>query len=494
MRVYIPLFLILITSGLTGQSINDVLRYSQLQYNSTARYAGVAGAFGALGADLSSASVNPAGIAEFRKSEFVIGLGAGLGSNTATLSGNSTDDSSTGFKLSHLGVVITSNPLNFDTKTFNIAIGINNLVSFNDQISYGAFNSGTRVERWLELANGSRIDELGAFEAGLAYDAEAILVNDDEITYRSDFDLDFNAEVDRSETIERKGGINEIYLAVASNKKNKFSWGLGLGIPIINFTETKIYREEDSANNVDFFNNLLWEESLSITGAGVNLKGGIIYKFTPQVRFGASIQSPTLYTIMDDYNTDVTYGFNFDNVDQSRTAGTNFTEPFEYQLSTPWRTSAGLSYIYKFGEVLGFISGDVEYVNYKSGSIDLAANSNNPEDQLNSDDINRQLDNETTSVLNYRVGAELAYKYIRLRGGAALTTGPWIDADRIDNGINFSGGIGYRGDKFYVDASYTIRPSTSRYEPYQLVADQFEQKVSIDSNSSFVNLTFGSKF
>ena len=495
MRLYLLFISLFITSLVTAQSINDVLRYSQYQYNSTARSSAVAGAFGSLGADISVASINPAGIAEFRKSEFTIGIGGVLNSTDGTLSGNRVNRPQEVIKLTNVGAVFVSNPPNFDTKTFNIAVGVNNIATFNNLISYSAFNSGTRVERWLELANGNRIDELGNFEAGPAYDAEAILANDDDVTYRSDFDLDFNAQVQRSETIERSGGINEIYVAVASNKKNKFSWGIGVGIPIVSFNETKTYTEEDTDNQIEFFNSLAWDESLKITGAGINIKAGIIYKLSPQLRLGAAIHSPTIYTIQDDYNTNVTYNFNFDGVDQSRLGSSpDFTESFEYQLTTPWRANGGLSYLYKAGDLLGFISGDVEYVNYSAGSIDLASNSNDPNDQFNSDDINNELNTAATSVLNYRIGTELAYQKFRIRGGVSLTTGPWVDESKLNEGLGFSGGLGYRANNYYVDVSYTLRPSTSKYTPYNLVLEEFEHNVAIDRNQGFANLTVGTKF
>jgi len=46
----IPCFFFL---SLLGQNEEDALRYSYLQFGGTARYIGVGGAFGALGADLS---------------------------------------------------------------------------------------------------------------------------------------------------------------------------------------------------------------------------------------------------------------------------------------------------------------------------------------------------------------------------------------------------------------------------------------------------------
>src|SRR5215204_5430306 len=58
-----------------SQNEVDALRYSQVMTGSTARSLSMGGAFGALGADFSSLSTNPAGLGVYRKSEFTFSLG-----------------------------------------------------------------------------------------------------------------------------------------------------------------------------------------------------------------------------------------------------------------------------------------------------------------------------------------------------------------------------------------------------------------------------------
>lgn len=53
-----------------AQNEEDVLRYSQIEFSGTARYVGLGGAYGAIGADFSSLSSNPAGIGVYKRSEF----------------------------------------------------------------------------------------------------------------------------------------------------------------------------------------------------------------------------------------------------------------------------------------------------------------------------------------------------------------------------------------------------------------------------------------
>ncbi len=69
----------LIISGLTfslshSQEVSDAVRYAQDNLTGTARFRAMSGAFGAVGGDLSSLSVNPAGAAIFSNNQFGITL------------------------------------------------------------------------------------------------------------------------------------------------------------------------------------------------------------------------------------------------------------------------------------------------------------------------------------------------------------------------------------------------------------------------------------
>ena len=64
---------LLVVVGLThAQTIDDVLRYSLEDIKGTARFHSMAGAFGALGGDLSALNVNPAGSSVFSEDQFSI--------------------------------------------------------------------------------------------------------------------------------------------------------------------------------------------------------------------------------------------------------------------------------------------------------------------------------------------------------------------------------------------------------------------------------------
>ena len=63
-RLSIIMFSLLVTFILNAQNETDALRYSQIFPAGSARFAGLGGAFGAIGADFSTLSFNPAGYME----------------------------------------------------------------------------------------------------------------------------------------------------------------------------------------------------------------------------------------------------------------------------------------------------------------------------------------------------------------------------------------------------------------------------------------------
>ena len=71
------------TLVLRGQNETDALRYSLTEPFGTARASGMASAFGALGGDFTSLSINPAGIGVYRRSEMALTFGiSGYNTNT----------------------------------------------------------------------------------------------------------------------------------------------------------------------------------------------------------------------------------------------------------------------------------------------------------------------------------------------------------------------------------------------------------------------------
>lgn len=95
---FLPQFLI-------AQNDVDLLRYSTVNFGSTARSLSMGGAFGAVGADFSAFSNNPAGIAIYRKSEFSISPVVNSRAISSNFLGKTSNFSKSPFGLGNLGIV-----------------------------------------------------------------------------------------------------------------------------------------------------------------------------------------------------------------------------------------------------------------------------------------------------------------------------------------------------------------------------------------------------
>ncbi|MDR3180388.1 MAG: hypothetical protein LBT61_00465, partial [Prevotellaceae bacterium] len=92
-------------SAATAQGAWDGLILSQTQYEGTARFTAMGGAFAALGGDFTTLSINPAGIGIYRNSELTFSLALNHGNTDANYLGNTVNDSYTKLSVNNLGVV-----------------------------------------------------------------------------------------------------------------------------------------------------------------------------------------------------------------------------------------------------------------------------------------------------------------------------------------------------------------------------------------------------
>ena len=132
------LFYLLYMPFTTSQNISDVVRYSWYQRMNTARVAGVGDAFGALGGDFGSIQINPAGIADFRISEFTFTPNISIADSEAYLQIDPARSNTTYSKLllNQLGIVLASNQSRGKWTTSNFAMGFSRLADFNRNIYF----------------------------------------------------------------------------------------------------------------------------------------------------------------------------------------------------------------------------------------------------------------------------------------------------------------------------------------------------------------------
>ena len=86
-----------------GQNHIEALRYSQQFYSVTAKSDAMGNALSAVGADMSALTINPAGIAVFKKSQFTFTPNFILSNTEGTFSDNIRNESKLGFNISNIG-------------------------------------------------------------------------------------------------------------------------------------------------------------------------------------------------------------------------------------------------------------------------------------------------------------------------------------------------------------------------------------------------------
>ncbi len=482
----IAAYTLIIGTPLQAQNASDALRYANYNDLLTARNAGFGGAMSALGADFSTVTSNPAGLAWYRRSVLQVSPVISSIKTTSKLTnekenaafGETTND----FSLGSLGIVAANYRPSRKLKTFNFGVGINSLNGFDEKFYYEGHSKGSIVNRFLEQANDVGLTQ---FESQLAYDADALLFSEANNLYSSDFDNAPEALTLKEQTVNTSGGLNEFDLSLAFNVDEKLLVGITLGLTSVDYQEDKQYKETDDGDgktgSVPIFDALTYNESLNTTGGGANLKMGVIYRVNQTIRMGIAFHSPTSLTLTDKYNADMVYDYTIDSKEYEGSA-VSPDGSFSYELKTPWRL------IGSAGAVLGksgAIGIELEYENYASSSF----NYNGYIDEEN--EVNKAIKDELSTALGVNLGGELALNDFRLRAGVQAKQSPLQGDNTFSTG--FSVGAGFRWESFYVDAAYRKATQKQSYLPYKTTSP-YPQLVDKDVFSGNVYLTLGFRF
>lgn len=466
--------IVLVYSMSNAQSASDVLRFSAVQNSSTARSLGVGNSMSVLGGDFSAISINPAGLAGFRSSDLTVSFGYSSHNSNAKVNLQgllNSEQPANKVTFNNVGLVLASQPYNENSnwKTTNFAVGLNKLANFNRNIYYQADLPGSIVTRFKNLANAGQFD---AFGNELAIETFAMEYSDTKKTYLTDFDAPANASapISRSQSIQTSGYVNELVFAYAGNYKEKLSIGATVGVPFAQYEVTNSYNEVNKNVTDKFpFKSLNFTDSYILDGTGINLKIGAIYRPIKLLRVGLAIHTPTVYSFSDNRTAKMSYDYNYQNSNgQSVNSNETATSPnglVKYNLTTPWK------FIGSSGVVIGrngFITAEVEYVDYQSGRLsftqtDSTSAAQQQELKQFENEINADVNATLKPALNFRLGGEFAYDVFRLRAGINI-----LGATQQTNGATqvYTAGAGIRGKSMFFDLGYSYLKQSFGYQPY----------------------------
>jgi hypothetical protein len=485
--------IVALTQNSFAQYSQDAIRFSQTFNGSTSRIKAIGNAGTAIGGDLSSISGNPAGLGFFTRSEFSVTPEYDNIKTKATYFNQTTSATKNTGNLNNAALVLynqLTKPHGADKNkgwlSVNYGVAFSRTSNFNQNIHYTGTNNNNSINNYYAdqanqfgLSDGSLTDQAYTQKLIDLYDLHT---NPATSEYRS------NAfpGVAQETFINRTGGQSAVDFSVGANYSNKLYIGLGLSFTDINYNSFSTFYEDGSlsvlegtpATPVTHPYTSAYAQNQATTGTGFNARLGVIYKPVEALRLAATFTSPTFYNVNDSYNEGIATSIN----NAATTSQNTGDYSLNYNFRTPMKIAGGAAVFIKN---FGFITGDVEYVDYSTTHI-----SSNDDYDANYRD-NGDIKNLYKSAINAHFGAEARLNsFFMLRGGYGIQG----DA-RKENGSDIktaSGGIGLRFGQYYIDATYAHSSGTQTIFPYEIGTASPSAMLKNTANNAY--LTLGYRF
>ncbi len=451
MRAYIFTTIFTIVFGIAlGQDFTVLEHLATEEEAVTARSMGLAGAFGAVGADFSNATSNPAGMAFFRKIE--IGLGLGLRTSdvlSSYLNQNSSGDY-TAIQFNNLGLNYSRQQTEWigdslavkktGLVSWSIAIGMNNKADLHERIRLNGFNqSNTLATSYMQSANQFAYSDLNSLDV---YESQAYQVgildtvsHGNYYGYTSDYS---SGQLQQSGEVNRNGQRRDYFLSGGLNYSNKLYLGATIDVVSLGFEEQRYWKETDVSNVYNTMDYIDVLDDKQYKGIGGILSVGGIYRFSDYFRMGAHIKTSS--------SLDMKQWTSINTMLKNNTWNQQDAEyTHHYYLEIPFRT--GLQMVASHPQY-GLLSLEGDFINYANSQVnyyeDEYGDLDTEEDQFKQD-----VKTYYKGTFNFRGGVEArVLKDFRLRGGLGYYGSPWRN-EEDELGADYSKltmalGLGYR--------------------------------------------------
>ena len=480
---------LLLSSFIYAQIPEDVLRFSNYSQNGTARAMAIGGAMGSLGGDITALFVNPAGMGNYKTGEFVFTPGFLMNNNKNNFRNTESKNKQNSFGLGPIGFVFGGASRYAPTTSHAFSLAFTQTANFNNSTQYNGLNNlSSYSEQWAEQIgkSGQTLDGVlndpryafGAAPALYTYLVDTFRVNGGvQVRSLAENILDAGQALKQQYSLETKGGKYEVALGYAVNKNDKFLFGFSVGFPIINFTSSTKFTESDtSSNTMNRFNSFTYTDDYTTKGAGVNAKLGIIYKPTEHIRLGFAVHTPSyMVSLTDTRSTSLNANTeNYEGIHNvtSSTFTNNQPGQSKYSMLTPLKVMVSGSYVFREIENVkkqkGFLTADIEYVNYKGSSFYSANEAPTQDEKTSYIQLNNVIKDQYKGNFNFRLGGELKFNTIMTRLGFAYYTNPYKNTEIKSNKMLLSGGLGYRNKGFFIDLTYVHAINKDVSFPYRL--------------------------
>lgn len=515
-----------------AQTSYDIARYGYGELNGTARYVGMGGAMGALGADISTIGTNPAGLGLFR-SNWLSGTFGGLHtSQSSTFEGTTLKVGQTKASIDQLGFVYTNHlgnraPLRFWNFGFNYTKRSNlnqlfeaggimpNGLSQTMQMASMINDAGPEAVVNVELVHYLTPNEVdNIYNYGLSgypnlpnpYSGEAnspygypylgvlgvrnelVVVpanrtpNVDNDTYNNTpMEMKGWSASDNHFASRQRGGVHQFDFNTSFNLSDRFYGGLTIGLYDVDFSRTSTYTET-IFSGADRGSYTIYNTHAT-QGSGVDLKLGAIYRPIEDspFRIGVAVHTPTWFNLTDRYETAIeshlTYsnGGHFD-ANESTYDMTGGETQTDYFITTPWTFDLSLGTV--FGNRLAV---GAEYMYADFGTSRLRYSDYSPMVYQN------QYTQDLKGVHTLKLGLEaLVVEGVSLRAGynytsplQAPTANKYLSFNDTRTDTEFmnlegrhtiTAGLGYRSGRYFVDLAYKLDSQKARFYAFNAEA------------------------
>lgn len=507
-----------------GMMTGDMYELSQVNFGfGTARSMAMAGAFTSLGGDVSSMGINPAGLGMYRSNDFSISPMMGFqrsSSNASSWGDNGWDR----FAMSNVGFVFNVVESSSDKGliSFNFGVGYNRVADFNYRYGYHSESTpSTAPLRSVVDAFSLQLGSGGVFPTEpngalgynfgdayywggiLAYNGYLLDAEQDAqgMYWTSANRIGANAGVGHTMNVESRGSIGEVDLSFGMNFSNKFYVGATLGLQIVNWKRGFYYSEDFLYNGgVAQYGDgtpleapaewLDYNQVVDISGTGINLKLGAIYRPIPALRLGVALHTPTSYSLDRKYQASL---------------GSNFSQPLNgnggdvtpvlsdkgenaWVMNSPTRLMFGASYA--FGR-MAVISVDYERTWYNGMRMMEVPYGFG----IYPSDYRYRIKEEYKGANTLRVGAEIKpVPFISLRAGYGLQSSmlrhdkqSYFNRPQSYRTVAITGGVGFSFGRTTLDFAYQniLNKQTSYYLYW---ADDANGEVNTESHRYTTNL------
>ncbi|WP_190809485.1 OmpP1/FadL family transporter [Flagellimonas sp. S3867] len=455
--------MVLVCAFASAQNINDVLRYSQENIIGTARFQAMGGAFGALGGDLSSLNVNPAGSAVFNFSQFTIS-GSNYNRDNDALFGNSFRNSDTNStELNQVGGVFvfksTDNPWKKLALSFNYDLARN----FDNEFAVAGNTTQGIDNYFLNFADGETLGNLrvqqgeniedaylnigsdlgfGAQQAFLGFQAGIIEPTDDVDANTAYFSNAEYTSVNQRYIQSTSGYNSKFTVNVAGQYQENLYLGASLNFHSVLYDRLTLL-DEDGYDVSSPVQSTTFDNFLHTEGYGFSFSLGGIAKLNDNIRVGGSYQSPTWYELTDDVSQRINSTLAVSDINFINFSIVNLFE--EYRIKVPAKLTGSVAVVFGKDGLLSF-----DY-----GHQDMSEAELRPTTDPNFTSENDFIASQLGVVNTYRLGGELRIEEVSLRGGYRYEQSPYENGDIIGDLNGYSGGIGYNFGGSRLDLAFS---------------------------------------